>query len=41
MVDHSEDVLGKKITGKKKFTFGAFSDVNMKNCGCCNVSKYK
>ena len=28
-------------TGKRKFTLGAFSDVNIKDCGCLNVRKHR
>ena len=31
----------KKFTGEEKFTLGEFSTVNMKNCGCHNISKHK
>ena len=30
-----------KFTGEEKFTLGEFSAVNMKKCGCRNVSKYR
>ena len=29
-----------KFTGEEKFTLGEFSDVNIKNCGRCNVRKH-
>ena len=29
------------FTGEEKFTLGEFTAVNMKNCGCRNVSKQR
>ena len=29
------------FTGEEKFTFGEFSAVKMKNCGCHNVRKHR
>ena len=30
-----------KFTSEKKFTLGEFKDVNMKNCGRCNIRKHR
>ena len=31
---------GGKFAGEEKFTLGEFSDVNIKNCGCCDIRKH-